>query len=593
MYAEFYGLVRPPFEMTPDPAFLYLGETHREGLATLLYGVQAGKGFVLLTGEVGTGKTTLLHALLGQLDASTASAFLFNPKLEPLDFFLVLFDELGIQKTCQTKAEYLLALNHFLIERLERNQTTLLIIDEAQNLSPEMLEEVRLLSNLETPSKKLLQIMLVGQPELNEVLARPELRQLRQRIVLRHQLRPFDPQELDEYIAERLALAGYTGKGIFKRSARREIHAVTGGVPRLVNVVCDGALLQGYARDQSVIGADLIREVAADLGLGGAGPGAPRPASGRPGAAPAPLVRSPPVARPREQARVADSGVAMAKVYDALRRAEEERKRRSGAPSDLARGTARPRAGATPDAAAARPARRCGSGCSRARAEASEPAGDFNKRRISLLQPDSYVAEQFRSLRGRIDALAAQRPIRTIAVTSPLSGEGKTTAAINLAIVTSMSLGRRVLLIDCDLRKPKVHQALGLRPEAGLAEVLSDAVSLDSAILKVEGMNLEVLAVRGKPANPSELLSGPRMRELVEEVARRYDRVILDTPAALGVPDAKAVAELCDGLILVVRADVTPHEEIEAALEILDRRRLLGLVLNGAQVDQGRYGYAT
>jgi general secretion pathway protein A len=279
MYVEFYGLVRPPFEMTPDPAFLYLGETHREGLATLLYGVQAGKGFVLLTGEVGTGKTTLLHALLGQLDASTASAFLFNPKLEPLDFFLVLFDELGIQKTCHSKAEYLLALNHFLIERLERNQTTLLIIDEAQNLSPEMLEEVRLLSNLETPSKKLLQIMLVGQPELNQVLARPELRQLRQRIVLRHHLRPFDAGELDEYIAERLSLAGYTGKGIFKRSARREIHAVTGGVPRLVNVVCDGAMLLGYAREQSVIGAELVREVASDLGLAGAS-SAPRPASG-------------------------------------------------------------------------------------------------------------------------------------------------------------------------------------------------------------------------------------------------------------------------------------------------------------------------
>ncbi len=284
MYAEFYGLVRLPFEMTPDPAFLYLGETHREGLATLLYGVQAGKGFVLLTGEVGTGKTTLLHALLAQLDASTASAFLFNPRLETLDFFRVLFDEFGIEKACHTKAEYLLALNHFLIERLERNQTTLLIIDEAQNLSPEMLEEVRLLSNLETPTKKLLQIMLVGQPELNELLARPELRQLRQRIVLRHQLRPFDPQELDEYIAERLALAGYTGKGIFKRSARREIFAVTGGVPRLVNVVCDGSLLLGYAREQAVIGPELVREVASDLGLARAGSGAVEAAAG--GAAP-------------------------------------------------------------------------------------------------------------------------------------------------------------------------------------------------------------------------------------------------------------------------------------------------------------------
>ena len=280
MYAEFYGLLRPPFEMTPDPSFLYLGETHREGLATLIYGVQAGKGFVLLTGEVGTGKTTLLHALLAQLDTSTTSAFLFNPRLEPLDFFLVLFDEFGIDKVCHTKAEYLLALNHFLIERLERNQTTLLIIDEAQNLSAEMLEEVRLLSNLETPTKKLLQIMLVGQPELNELLARPELRQLRQRIVLRHHLRPFDPQELDEYIAERLALAGYTGKGIFKRSARREIFAVTGGVPRLVNVVCDGSMLLGYAREQAVIGPDLIREVANDLGLMGGTLGAANPVGG-------------------------------------------------------------------------------------------------------------------------------------------------------------------------------------------------------------------------------------------------------------------------------------------------------------------------
>ena len=281
----------------------------------------------------------------------------------------------------------------------------------------------------------------------------------------------------------------------------------------------------------------------------------------------------------------------MAKVYDALRRAEEERKRRSGAPSTapstpLDFESARPQA----KAQTTRPSlwKRL-----LASAGSSEPTGDFNKRRISLLQPDSYVAEQFRSLRGRIDALSAQRPIRTIAVTSPLSGEGKTTAAINLAVVTSLSLGRRVLLIDCDLRKPKIHQALGLHPEAGLVEVLRDEVSLDSAILKVEGMNLEVLAVRSKPPNPSELLSSPRMRDLVEEVARRYDRVILDTPAALGVPDAKAVAELCDGLILVVRADVTPHNEIEAALEILDRRRLLGLVLNGAQVEQGRYGYAT
>ena len=269
MYREHYGLLRTPFEMTPDPAFLYLGETHREGLATLVYGVQSGKGFVMLTGEVGTGKTTLLHALLGQLDADTASAFLFNPKLEPLDFFRILFDEYGIEEPCRTKAEYLLALNRFLIERLRRNQKTLLIIDEAQTLSSAMLEEVRLLSNLETPNSKLLQIMLVGQPELNQVLARPELRQLRQRIVLRHQLRPFDEKDLNAYIDERLTLAGYTGKGIFKRSALKEIFDVTSGVPRVVNIVCDSALLAGYASGKTLLGSDVIREVAQDLQLSG------------------------------------------------------------------------------------------------------------------------------------------------------------------------------------------------------------------------------------------------------------------------------------------------------------------------------------
>jgi general secretion pathway protein A len=267
VYRDFYGLMRAPFEMTPDPSFLVLGDTHREGLAMLVYAVRARKGFVVLTGEVGTGKTTLLHALLAQLDPEMPSAFIFNPRLEPLDFFRVLFDEFGIDTPCRTKAEYLLTLNRFLIDRLKEDRTALLIIDEAQNLSPEMLEEVRLLSNLETPSSKLLQIMLVGQPELGAMLDRPDLRQLRQRIVLRHHLVPFDETELVNYVEERLRLAGYTGKGIFKRSALKRLYAVTAGVPRLVNVLCDGALLAGYTREVRSLDASVIDEVAGDLHL--------------------------------------------------------------------------------------------------------------------------------------------------------------------------------------------------------------------------------------------------------------------------------------------------------------------------------------
>ncbi len=269
MYTEYYGLVRAPFEMTPDPSFLYLGEAHREGLATLVYAVNSGKGFVMLTGEVGTGKTTLLHALLAQLDSQTNSAFIFNPRLDPMGFFRMLFEELDIGPACDSKAEYLLALNHYLIEKLAVNERVLLIVDEAQNLSVEMLEEIRLLSNLETPTSKLIQIMLVGQPELQDLVDQPALRQLRQRIALRHHLRPFNESEVAEYVKERLQKAGYTGRGLFKKRALKELFEITGGTPRIINNICDGTLLLGYVRQESLLGPDAVREVAHDLGLVG------------------------------------------------------------------------------------------------------------------------------------------------------------------------------------------------------------------------------------------------------------------------------------------------------------------------------------
>ena len=267
MYTEYYGLIRPPFEMSPDPSFLYLGEALREGLATLVYAVNSGKGFVMLTGEVGTGKTTLLHALLRQLDSSTNSAFIFNPRLDPLGFFRMLFEELGVGPPCDSKAEYLLALNQYLIRKLAANERVLLIIDEAQNLSAEMLEEIRLLSNLETPTSKLIQTILVGQPELQTVVDQPALRQLRQRIALRHHLRPFNESEVREYVNERLMKSGYTGRGLFNKKAMRELFRVSEGTPRIINNVCDGALLLGYARQDGVLGPAAIREVAEGLGL--------------------------------------------------------------------------------------------------------------------------------------------------------------------------------------------------------------------------------------------------------------------------------------------------------------------------------------
>jgi capsular exopolysaccharide synthesis family protein len=281
----------------------------------------------------------------------------------------------------------------------------------------------------------------------------------------------------------------------------------------------------------------------------------------------------------------------MAKVYDALRRAEEERKRLVGNRDDRSAPVAVKSVG--PVAASDdRTLLWTGGPGDVAVSPPLDDSSEINKRRIALLQPDSYVAEQFRALRGRIDALSEQRPICAITLTSAFPGEGKTTCAINLAIVTGLSLGRRVLLIDGDLRRPKVHQSLGLQPAFGLAEVLTGVSSIDDAIMPVDGANLDVMPVRSRPTNPSELLGSAAMRTLVQEVSSRYDRVIIDTPAALGLPDAKAVSDLCDGMVMVVRADATEQTDIQAVLEILDRQRILGMLLNGVDVDQGRYGYA-
>ena len=279
--------------------------------------------------------------------------------------------------------------------------------------------------------------------------------------------------------------------------------------------------------------------------------------------------------------------------YEALQKAERDRRHKvsgkQSAPVDALSWDATPRT--APSAAEPGFFQRLTQKREQKSSTSASSVSEFNKRRIALLQPDSYVAEQYRSLRGRIDSLASQRPLKTLAVTSANSGEGKSTCSVNLATVTAMSVGRSVLLVDCDLRRPKVHWTLGLQPQVGLAEVLLNQATLEQATQKLDGVNLDVLPVRSVPSNPSELLASPEMRSLTEEVGSRYDRVILDTPACLGLPDAKSVSELCDGLVMVVRASATPREEVQAALDILDRRKVVGLVLNGSDATREQYGY--
>ena len=273
MYNSFYGLDRAPFRVNPDPRFLYFSESHEEALATLVYAVQERKGFVVLTGEVGTGKTTVLNALLERIASpdfgtDVQTAYLFNTVLHLEDFFGLVFDELGLDlPTPFQKGRALQALNDYLIQRLEGGQQTLLLIDEAQNLSRELLEEIRMLSNLETPESKLLQIVLVAQPELDSMLAQPELRQLRQRIELRHAIRPLSAKESAEYVRQRLLSAGHDTGDLFTRGALREIFACSGGIPRVINVVCDNALLVGFVGQAHRITASAIERAASDIGL--------------------------------------------------------------------------------------------------------------------------------------------------------------------------------------------------------------------------------------------------------------------------------------------------------------------------------------
>lgn len=267
MYLDYYGLREPPFSITPDPRFVFLSERHRDALAHLLYGIGqgGGGGFVQLTGEVGTGKTTLCRLLLEQLPENTRVALVLNPGLSPLELIETICEELRLEISQRRGSLKGLvdALNTYLLEAYAQGLRVVLIIDEAQNLSADALEQVRLLTNLETPTQKLLQIILLGQPELREMLARPELRQLAQRITARYHLTPLDVDETEAYLRHRLAVAG-SARFPFTKLAVRRLHAHSGGVPRLINVVADRALVGGYAQDLNQIGERHVDRAAAE-----------------------------------------------------------------------------------------------------------------------------------------------------------------------------------------------------------------------------------------------------------------------------------------------------------------------------------------
>jgi general secretion pathway protein A len=260
MYLQFYGLREAPFNPTPDPKFLYQSTRHREALAQLMYGVSERKGFVVLTGEIGTGKTTLLRTLLARLDRDTHVAYVHNTALGIEGLLEYMLHDWNVKSTATTHAQRLLELNEFLIDQHQRGLSPVLIIDEAQNLTVETLEAVRQLSNFETANQKLMQILLVGQPELRTKLYSHELRQLKQRIGLRFHIGPLAPDEVRQYIKHRLRIAGASNSGLFADGAIQRITEYSQGVPRVINIVCDHCLLSGFADDKRRIDAGVVEE---------------------------------------------------------------------------------------------------------------------------------------------------------------------------------------------------------------------------------------------------------------------------------------------------------------------------------------------
>ena len=274
MYKTFYSLRRNPFEITPNPFFLFLTKGHTEALATLYYGISRHKGFVVMTGEVGTGKTLLVRSVLQLLKHSNvAYAYVFNSRLSSLEFLQYVAEDFGLAALGKTKNEVLLDLNKYLIARHEKKLTAVLVVDEAHHLSAEVLEEIRLLTNLETTQEKLLQILLVGQPELDEKLDSFDLRQLKQRIAVRSQLEPLDLQETTSYIQRRLQLAGANSStgDLFPEETIAEVYRHSRGIPRVINTLCENALIGAYARQLRSVPPDIIDEVTADFRLNPAG----------------------------------------------------------------------------------------------------------------------------------------------------------------------------------------------------------------------------------------------------------------------------------------------------------------------------------
>jgi general secretion pathway protein A len=629
VYKNFFGLNENPFNAKPDLRFFFVTKHAREALSCLAHSVLNRKGFVLLTGEAGTGKTTLLNVLVKWLRLRrTPTAILSNPRLSVSGFFEDVVLGFGIDYHSTDKSHLLQQLNRWLLDRGRLGETAVLIIDEAQDLSNELLEEIRLLTNLDTKSENVLQIVFAGQLELEKRLKQQHLRQLGQRIALRCRTHRLEPAEIRDYILRRLHVAGANGMPIFTAEALEAAHRYGGGIQRLTNLLCEHALISAFADQKKLIAEDIIEEIAheveSDESVAAQYVSGEKVKLGEVVKLVTERREPSQVARPNaataSRATTTDGGSEAKQVRnwinDALQRAERANlaastntrvnQAQTVEESEDAEDpiTAPTFETSTVDALLASIQQPAVSSATDVREQIEEVAPSpwspdlhrllFSSTNGRKTVGESVGEEEFRTLRSRLYRIREKRPLKTVLVGSAVAGEGKTFVTGNLGLVLASQRNRRVLVIDCDLRKPELHTWFGASCKPGITEYLRSTADEAAILQRSPKENLYFIPAGERASNPAELLGNGRLRTLLERIGQSFDWIVFDAPPILPVADASQIATLCDGVLLVVLAGSTASELAERARhEFRHTLPVIGVVLNQVSKNQTHawYGY--
>ena len=616
MYKEFYGFHTLPFSITPDPSFIYMSAGHRTALAQMLYGVQEKKSLMVVTGEVGVGKTTMIFTLLSQLDDEDKVCIIFDTHVDSKSLYRYMFAEYQVPHKPTDRADATLALREFLVRRLEDGKKTFLILDEAHNLSSDILHEVVFLTNMETMQSKLIQIILVGQPELQDTLASKEFRQLRQRINLRTVIQSLDFDDTRSYMMHRLTEAGRANpESLFSEDAIKHVFQYAKGIPRLINTLCDNSLLVGCARKLEIIEPELITETYMDLiDISFTSPmdddEPDKPESGDVAsvseaakATAAPSTSFPELPKQtrdkagnlilseslveessddQEQVRIVRRVVRLADGREVVKKVRQVRKRKGkDAPKAMSRRKSRQ---TLLDLPSGIPTQRLG-------AKGAENL-------LPAFKHDHPAAvRQYHLLWNKIDTMNnGADEMRTFIVTSSLPQEGKSITAINLAATIAQVPDVRILLVDADLHRPSTHEYLGMdMPSKGLSDILQGSAKIEDCLINFELDRLFYISAGITTGMPTELLVGQSMEKFLDEVKEMFHFIVIDSPPVIPIADTVGFAGMVDGAIFVVRARDTSRKIIMQALDDLEDKRIIGLVFNSLDFrlagGQYKYGY--